>query len=424
MNRKSLFLILLLVVSGFSQLQAQTGQERLERLRLELEQTDELIRRAEEAVSSSSSSTGKIALEKASQLQKLAWDGFYKRTDFGYKEAAMYTRKARELAQWAISASHTGDSIERLRIELERTDELIRRAEEAVRSSNSPSGKLALEQAKRIQGQAWSAFRDGNYDLAILLTPKARELAQRAIGASRSTEENEDIVLRKLERTTEQMQRLRENLPPDMPQHLMSLFDATRLNLERAWEFFRAHRYRPAVKLCTQVEKAIHKLLNTIRQDDRRANDFGRRAEKVRELLDRLSERIGDCNNENSASLFDNARKAFQHARELAMQGRMEGARAALHKANQLATKAVESCRGVDGITERLERIKNNADRMRDAISSGDQTAQHLLIQVYRQLELTREHIDSGQHEAAAASLKAAELTLRQLKRYLENGGL
>lgn len=316
---------------------------------------------------------------------------------------------------------------ERLRTELEQTDEWIKRAEEAVQSSNSPTGKLALEKAKQLQELAWTSFHKrsrAGYEAAAMFTKQARELAQRAIGASRLTEENEDIILRKLERTTEQMQRLREHLPPDMPVHVKSLFNAARLNLERAWEFFRAHRFRPAVKLCTQVEKTVHKLLNMVRQDDRQSNDFDRRAEKVRELLERLGERIGDCENENAAALFDNARKAFQHARELAMQGRIKGARAALHKANQLATMAAESCRGVEGIAGRMERIKNNADRMRDAIQPGDETAQRLLNQVYRQLELTKEHIESGQHEAAAASLKAAELTLRQLKRHLENGGL
>jgi len=317
--------------------------------------------------------------------------------------------------------------IERLRTELENTDELIRRAEEAVQSSNSPTGKMALEKAIQLQELAWTNFHkrtQAGYEAAVMFTKQARELAQRAIGTSRLTEENEDIILRKLERVTEQMQRLREEAPPDVAPQLKSLYESALVNLERAWEFYRAHRFRPAVKLCTQVEKTVQKLFNALRQQDRQWNDLERRGEKVQDLLDRLSERIGECGKEKAEMLLENARNAFRQAQEMRDQRRMEGARAALYKANQLANMAAEICRGGnDDLESRWERIKNSTDRLREQVSPDDENALRMFGQIYRQLELAKEHYEAGQRDAAAASLKAAELTLRQLKRYMKNGG-
>ncbi|MCH7689913.1 MAG: hypothetical protein IIA17_02570 [candidate division Zixibacteria bacterium] len=77
-------------------------------------------------------------------------------------------------------------------------------------------------------------------------------------------------------------------------------------------------------------------------------------------------------------------------------------------------------CGQADNISGRLESLKSEADRIKEDLPANDETASRLIGQVYGQLENAREFISRHDYEAAAAALKAAQLTLRQLKRHLD----
>ena len=79
-------------------------------------------------------------------------------------------------------------------------------------------------------------------------------------------------------------------------------------------------------------------------------------------------------------------------------------------------------CGQADNISGRLESLRAEADRIKEELPRNDDTASRLIGQVYGQLENAREFISRQDNEAAAAALKAAQLTLRQLKRYLDSG--
>ncbi len=323
-----------------------------------------------------------------------------------------------------ISAAQiTGDFIEFVRTELERTNHILERVREVVRTSSSPSAALVLEQAVRLQRQAWENFGMGTsegYKFASKLTQAAREQAHKALSIARLSEQGEETVLRKLERTKELLTRVHESLRGSADESLKTLFESARRQLRQAWEFYRAREYRPALKLVNQVEKTVRRLLKNANRHQNRQANFERRVETVRELLSRVRERIGDCKSEAAERVFKQAEESFHKALELAENGRLEQAVNQLQRARRIARKAAEMCGQADNISGRLESLRAEADRIKEDLPANDESAARLIGQVYGQLENAREFISRQDNEAAAAALKAAQLTLRQLKRHLD----
>ena len=85
------------------------------------------------------------------------------------------------------------------------------------------------------------------------LTIMARELALKAIAIKRraegKVEENENTVLRQLEKTDQLIEKLRENAQANVPDRLKSAFDTALDNQRRAWELYRERVLRAALKL-------------------------------------------------------------------------------------------------------------------------------------------------------------------------------
>ncbi|MEE8405503.1 MAG: hypothetical protein V3S17_08935 [candidate division Zixibacteria bacterium] len=325
------------------------------------------------------------------------------------------------------SAQITGDFIEFVRTELERTNHILERVREVVRTSSSPPAALALEQAVRLQRQAWENFGMGTqegYKFAAKLTQAAREQAHKALSIARLSEQGEETVLRKLERTKELLARVHESLSSSADESLRTLFESARRQLRQAWEFYRAREYRPALKLGNQVQKTVNRLLRIVNRHQNRQTNFERRVETVRELLSRVRERIGGCKSEAAERVFGQAEESFRKALELAENGRLEQAVNQLQRSRKIARQAAEMCGQADNISGRLESLKSEADRIKEDLPANDETSSRLIGQVYGQLENAREFILRQDNEAAAAALKAAQLTLRQLKRHLDRSGL
>ena len=335
-------------------------------------------------------------------------------------------------AVWTLAASvpilaqgHQGDpssQIDALRTELERTDQLIDRAKDAVRDSHAPVAHLKLKAAIDLQAKAWRAFDNEYPRLALHLTMQAREQAKHAIAARRMTEQSKHVVLNKLERVNEMLERARELLAGRTDAAYQMIFRSAQDSHSKAWEFYRSQQYRPAVKLADQAEKALRKLLRAVEGDVRGQLSFERRSEAAQQLLQRARTLASDCASAHASELVDQATTAWRRGRELADSGNYQAALRALQQARKLANQAARECRGEDALHHRFERIKNEADRLGETIAPSDDQARRFFRQTQEQLELADEALGDGRTEAAAAALKAAELTLNQLKRYLDAG--
>lgn len=324
-----------------------------------------------------------------------------------------------------VQAQTGGTIIENIRLELQRTDEIIDRAREMVRASKEPTAALALEQAINLQKQAWDNFYKATiegFTFAHRLTQQAREQAKQALSSARFSEQGQDAVLSRLERTEDLLRQVHEEMPIPVDESLRTIFDTARRNLAQAWEFYRSGQYRPAVKLSNQVEKTAKRLLQIANRQQNFEANFQRRLEAVRQFIDRVEGESKNCQSEPAQNLIRNAKSALQSAEELASKGQYEAASRQLQQARKLAADAADLCGRAREFSGAIERLTNEAERLREQIRPGDENGKKLLEQVFGQLENAREFIARQDSEAAAAALRAAQLTLKQLQRYMDTG--
>ncbi len=318
-----------------------------------------------------------------------------------------------------------GNGESAVRQELEKTDELIDRVEEAVRASNSAIGAQVLTQAKEVQSQAWTLHRGNSYGMALATTRRARELAASALANSRNTEQLEGVVLRKLEQARDLMERVKEQAIGLDNDAFNSMFENARGNLVRAWEFYRSNQYRTSLKLADQVEKAAEKLINLARQQNRSGAEFERRREYVERLLMQAREAVADCDSEIARQLLDQAENTYQTALQMQSQKHLQAGLQALRQTRQSALKAAGECQGMDRLQARYETLRGRVDRLAEQVRemSGDNAlaAGKLVRQAYEQLDITREHLEKDDMEPAMAALQAARLAMRQAQRYIDN---
>ncbi len=311
-----------------------------------------------------------------------------------------------------------------VRERLEATDELITRASEAVRGCNDPLAGGPLRNAVKYQERAWEAFERNAYKVADGLTVKAREMAMRALSRCRQTEQAESVVLRRLERAGEYLDRARDQMIQQDGEGLRTMLESARDNLAKAWEFYRGGQYRPALRLADQVEKAAERLVTVARLSERHEARFERRRENAERLIEQARGMLDGCDSETARECLDQAREALNLALDLQIQNQNKAALAALKKAREQALKVGRECQGADQLQQRYERLKKETDRTAEQLRQSDdnsrrQTGLELVNQAFEQLELARKHLSEEKTKQASASLQAARLALRQAQRYI-----
>jgi hypothetical protein len=328
------------------------------------------------------------------------------------------------LAGQMVQAQGSHEVEATVRQELEKTDELIDRVQEAVRTANSVIGDQILTRAKEVQGQAWMMHRGHNYGMALTATRRARELAASALSNSRNTEMMEGAVLRKLEHARDLLERARELGGGTDQDALKTMFENARSNLARAWEFYRGQRYRAALKLANQVEKAAERLINMARRQNRGEQEFGRRQEYVNRLLTQAREAVVECGSEAAQRSLEQAEISFDRAMKMQAEEHYQAGLQALRQARQAALKAAGDCQGLDKLRARYEMLRAEVDRLAEQVrerTGEDGQAAKLVRQAYEQLNITREHLDKEDMEGAMAALQGARLAMRQAQRYIDN---
>ncbi len=316
--------------------------------------------------------------------------------------------------------------IERIRMELERTEQLIERAREAVDVSRSPAAAVAVEKALQLQEQARARFQQGNlagYLQADKLTREARELARKALIVARSSEQNEDRVLARLERVQDLLDRTREYLSEADRAPMRPLFELAVDNLDKAWQFYRANQHRVALKLADHVESTARRVMEASGRSIGGGGQYNSRLERVEQYIERVRQRIADgqCGSEAAVKFIEQAERGVRIAREAAMRGEAEIALESLEQAQRLATEAGGYCDNGFRLEHQYERLKSRWEQLSErAPSSGP--ARDVLAQAADQLELARDKIGQEEFEAAAAALRVAQMQLGQVEEQLRIG--
>jgi len=322
-----------------------------------------------------------------------------------------------------IGYSQQDGQIDKLEAELDRTDQIIERADEVVQSSNSSIARLALEQATKLQGNAWGEYHKGpgHYKNSLDLTVRARKRAQDAFNAARLTTQSESVTLRKLEKAEVLLERVQQALSENPNRTLDGVYRSTRNNLDKAWELYRSNHIQGALKLADQVERTLLKLIKMADQYQNNARNYEHRSEIIREALDRASDMVSECDSENALRFLEQAREKFRNAESMSSERRNQAALKNLQLARELLSKATALCQDMGALENRYQNLKDRTDRLAEQIEPGNEVAFRLLNQTRKQLELARKNLGENNSEAATAALKAAQLTYNRLKRELEN---
>ena len=286
------------------------------------------------------------------------------------------------------------------------------------------------ERAKEIQEMAWNQFREEtqeSYQAALKLTRMARQQIGSALSNSRQSEQYEGVILQKLERAGDLLERAKETVVASENANFQAIYDLAGDNLTKAWEFYRNGDYKPALKLVNQVVKTAKKILNSFNDQLRKEGFYERHRENIARMMQNARQIVNQCGSEESQNFMVQAENAFQRAEELSGEKQFQAAVRQLQTARVMAMNATRACQGLDFLSDRYDRIKNEADRIAEQIAAlpSDQTeaARELLEQLYQQLKLSHSYIEQEQVEPAIASLKAAQLILSQLKRNVNNLG-
>ena len=318
--------------------------------------------------------------------------------------------------------------------ELNATDERIRDARGVVQSVTNTSAQGPLEQAEQLQRQAWDLFRTidcGNPQQATILlaqvkqlTLQAREKALDASKTGRTAEQYQNSLRQRLEQASELIVRAREMLGGvSIAGHLSSLESASEA-LDHAWELYEGGQYRAALRLCSQVEQTARKVIDAASLDLRVAAQFEYQVELVRQGIERARNLLLSCHSEAAPGYLAQAQEALDQALQLQAQGGSQMALQALQNARKLAGQATRECRGGQPLQDRYERLRADADRLSAKAEPGDEVSGRFLATSYEQLKLAADYMAQNNSTSAAAALRAAELTLEQLKRHLRDSEL
>ena len=153
-----------------------------ERLRAKLEQTDEVIDRAADALRDCHNIAGQKLLNEARELQSKAWEAFRGSTPGGDALARQRTENAKKLALRALDTCRSEEnivgSLENL---LSHTRDLVSEVRSRLAESPSVEGERLLEAGVSQLEKAESAYRAARYREAISHAGAARNLLLRAM---------------------------------------------------------------------------------------------------------------------------------------------------------------------------------------------------------------------------------------------------
>ena len=188
---------------------------------------------------------------------------------------------------------------EEVQVAIERTDDLIMRAQEIVSGSDNQQAVDELSFAVRLQADARAQFGAGRLVLALDLTRRARVRAERAIALVKGLPDP-DRVLVQLERTRELLDRARERIEECNAERARSLLRAAFEMQGRAEVSAREGRYLAALQLTLSARERALRALRMCNLEDNLREAAERGLARTDDLISRTREVLQDRDNERA----------------------------------------------------------------------------------------------------------------------------
>ena len=339
---KLIFLMLLIVAGAILCLTDQAFAQIREEVEKELDRTDRVIERAKEAVAESRNPKAQNLLELAMNLQREAKEAFWEER---FRLAIKLTLRAREKTFEAIGITKGREENESLILKaIERTDQIIAKAKEKLFLTDNQRASSLLEVAIRNQQRAKEFYLEHKLKVALTLTLKARESAQKSIDLAFQKDELERFARKELERTDKLIDKslpiIKESGNPKA-QHFLG---RGLLRQERAHSLFKRGRFVMATKNTREARDFVLKALRVLEE-----NPTPRMVEKAihrnEDLINKLGPQIKVSGNQEAINLFEDGLSHQEKAKQYLGDGKLKAALTQAKVADRLITKAFDMIR-------------------------------------------------------------------------------
>ena len=256
---------------------------------------------------------------------------------------------------------------------------------------------------------------------ALLLVPLAIFFVLNA-GPAKGQGANNDAIRAQeaLERTDEVIGSAKSAIEESRSRKARLSLDMAAGLQTKAWNSYRGHGYRMALKLTAQAREEAWHALALARADRQFEQNNNRVAEETRERLARLRDRMieSGVRDEQAMKLMEQARNLLEKSYLNAQQLRYQLALKLAANARDLALKAEERIRNTRVLREAAERRLALLERLsvragEHAGANGQERARDQIAIAEGQIAKARELLDAGRYREAKQAIERCEKTLR-----------
>ena len=232
-----------------------------ERVQFALDMTDRRIEQAQMVLAGAGNDRAQAELDLAISIQAQAKSAFASQT-LGYLDRTVrLTLEARGHADRAIAIVRGLPDPDRVRVQLDRTSEVIDRARQSIEECNNERARGLLRIGIEMQGRAQAAFGDGRFLGALQLTMSARERVLTALRMCNAEENQHDRAEQVLRRTADILLRAQEVVTEHPDEHAREALSRSQQLEDRALDEFRLEHYEASIRLSLAARAAAYRAI-------------------------------------------------------------------------------------------------------------------------------------------------------------------
>ena len=232
-----------------------------ERVQYALDMTDRRIEQAQMVLAGAPNDRAQAELDLAVSIQARAKSVFASGTVGYLDQAARLTLEARGHADRAIAIVRGLPDPDRVRIQLDRTAEVIDRARQSIEECNNERARGLLRIGIEMQTRAQAAFGEGRFLAALQLTMSARERVLNALRMCNAEENQHDRAEQVLRRTADILLRAQEIVTEHPDEHAREVLSRSQQLEDRALDEFRLEHYEASIRLSLAARAAAYRAI-------------------------------------------------------------------------------------------------------------------------------------------------------------------
>jgi len=232
-----------------------------ERVQYALDMTDRRIEQAEMALASVDNERARAELNFAISIQARAKSVFAAGA-LGYlAQTARLTMEARGHADRAIAIVRGLPDPDRVRVQLERTREVIEHARQRIEECGNERALAMLHIGIEMQSRAEAAFGEGRFLAALQLTMSARERVLKALRLCNAEENQSDRAEQVLRRTQEIILRAQDIVAEHPDERAREALARSEQLRDRAADEFRLEHFEASIRLSLAARAAAYRAM-------------------------------------------------------------------------------------------------------------------------------------------------------------------